>query len=99
MSGFGGDILSLDEDDPVAVQLRASRRQTGRRGCIQRSGQPADAVRFDIHAASVRSRNPEPGHCNLARAVGDSGDRLFIARLFRRAPQPYAGADRCPVRR
>jgi PrtD family type I secretion system ABC transporter len=27
MSGLGGNILSLDEDDPVAVQLRASRRR------------------------------------------------------------------------
>ena len=27
MSGFGGSILSLEEDDPVSVQLRASRRR------------------------------------------------------------------------
>ena len=92
-------MLSLDADDPVTIQLRASRRRlvgvavfSGVVNLLTLSG--------SIYMLQVYDRViPEPQRCNVGRAVGDYGDRLFVARLFRCTPQPYAGADRRPIRR
>ena len=59
-------MLSLEGDDPVAIQLRASAK-IGSGWLCSAGRQSADAVRLHLHAACVRSRNPSR---NIATLLG-----------------------------
>ena len=92
-------MLSLDGDDPVAIQLRASRRRLAGvavfSGVVNLLTLSGSLYMLQVYDRVIPSRN-------VATLLGLSAIvvyRLPVAGLFRRAPRPHAGADWRPVRR